>query len=250
MLPCNETYTPERVLDLWFPEDGHWTSPERHQAFWQTRMYGGMDEVICRDFAGLTRAAAAGELDHWAGRRGGGSRCSSRSTSFRGRCGATRPRPMRRTARRRGLRWKASGTATLAKLRPWEQAFFVIALGHCEGPDHLDRLDLIDRITEEIVAAMPPEIAAMGDRFRAQNVRVRAVIERFGRHPHRNPIYGRVSSAEEEAYIAHGRFPACAEGGGGESRRAEMHPCICREDLRGLPEVSPVSAMIPASSFA
>jgi hypothetical protein len=83
----------------------------------------------------------------------------------------------------------------------------VIALGHCEGPDHLDRLDLIDRCTAEIVAGLPPEIADMSDRLLSQNARGRAVIERFGRHPHRNPIYGRVSSAAEEAYIATGDFP-------------------------------------------
>jgi hypothetical protein len=33
------------------------------------------------------------------------------------------------------------------------------------------------------------------------------VIERFGRHPHRNAVYGRLSIAEEEAYIAEGDFP-------------------------------------------
>jgi hypothetical protein len=44
-------------------------------------------------------------------------------------------------------------------------------------------------------------------RFVAQNASVRAVIERFGRHPHRNPIYGRVSSAAEAAYISMGDFP-------------------------------------------
>ena len=59
-----DVHDPERVLDLWFPGDGHWTSPERHRDFWQTRMFGGMDEVICCDFSDLTRAAAAGELDH------------------------------------------------------------------------------------------------------------------------------------------------------------------------------------------
>jgi uncharacterized protein (DUF924 family) len=47
----------------------------------------------------------------------------------------------------------------------------------------------------------------MGERLRTQNARVRSVIERFGRHPHRNPVYGRVSSAAEDAYIATGDFP-------------------------------------------
>jgi hypothetical protein len=36
---------------------------------------------------------------------------------------------------------------------------------------------------------------------------VRNVIERFGRHPHRNSILGRLSTPEEETYIATGDFP-------------------------------------------
>lgn len=50
-------------------------------------------------------------------------------------------------------------------------------------------------------------MAGMADGFRAQNQRVREIIAQFGRHPHRNPIYGRVSSPAEAAYIAAGDFP-------------------------------------------
>ncbi|MEM7753355.1 MAG: DUF924 family protein [Pseudomonadota bacterium] len=35
---------------------------------------------------------------------------------------------------------------------------------------------------------------------------MRGTIEQFGRHPLRNPIYDRVSTPEEEAYIATGDF--------------------------------------------
>ena len=47
----------------------------------------------------------------------------------------------------------------------------------------------------------------MAERMRSQVIRVTGVIQRFGRHPHRNPILGRVSTPEEEAYIAEGDFP-------------------------------------------
>jgi uncharacterized protein (DUF924 family) len=203
----NVTYTPESVLALWFPDDGHWTSPERHQAFWQTRMYGGMDEVICRDFAGLTRAAAAGELDHWAETPRGRLALLIALDQFPRSLWRDMPAAYAQDCKAARLAMEGIRNGDFGKLRPWEQTFFVIALGHCEGPDHLDRLDLIDRVTEEIVAGLPSEIAGMGERLRGQNARVRGVIERFGRHPHRNPVYGRVSSAEEEAYIATGDFP-------------------------------------------
>jgi uncharacterized protein (DUF924 family) len=202
-----ETYTPERVLDLWFPEDGHWTSPESHGAFWQTRMYGGMDEVICRDFAGLTRAAAAGELDHWAATPRGRLALLIALDQFPRSLWRGTPAAYAQDCKAARLAMEGIRNGDFSQLRPWEQMFFVIALGHCEGPDHLDRLDLIDRVTKEIAAGLPPEIAEMAERLCGQNARVRAVIERFGRHPHRNPVYGRVSSAEEEAYIATGDFP-------------------------------------------
>jgi uncharacterized protein (DUF924 family) len=202
-----ETYSPESVLDLWFPDDGHWTSPERHQAFWQTRMYGGMDGVICRDFAGLTRAAAAGELDHWAETPRGRLALLIALDQFPRSLWRDTPAAYAQDCKATRLAIEGIRNGDFGKLKPWEQTFFVIALGHCEGPDHLDRLDLIDRVTEEIVAALPPEIAGTGDRLRAQNARVRQIVERFGRHPHRNPVYRRVSSAEEEAYIATGDFP-------------------------------------------
>jgi uncharacterized protein (DUF924 family) len=201
------TYTPDSVLDLWFPDDGHWTSPERHGAFWQTRMYGGMDEVICRDFAGVTRAAAAGELDHWAGTPRGRLALLIALDQFPRSLWRDTPAAYAQDCKAARLAMEGIRNGDFGKLRPWEQTFFVIALGHCEGPDHLDRLDLIDRVTEDIVSALPPEIAGISDRLRAQNARVRGVIERFGRHPHRNPVYGRVSSAAEEAYIATGDFP-------------------------------------------
>lgn len=202
-----ETPAPETVLDLWFPQDGHWTSPERHNAFWQTRMHGGMDEVICRDFAALTRAAAAGELDHWAETPRGRLALLIALDQFPRSLWRDTPAAYAQDCKAARLAMEGIANGHFSRLRPWEQAFFAIALGHCEGPDHLDRLDLVDRITEEIVAGLPPGIADMGDRLRTQNARVRSVIERFGRHPHRNPVYGRVSSAAEDAYIATGDFP-------------------------------------------
>jgi uncharacterized protein (DUF924 family) len=200
-------HTPERVLDLWFPDDGQWSSPERHRDFWQTRMHGGRDEVICRDYAELTRAAAAGELDHWAATSRGRLALLIALDQFPRPLWRDRPAAYAQDIKATRLAMEGIRNGHFSQLRPWEQTFFVIALGHCEGPDHLERLDLIDRVTEEIVAGLPPEIGGMAERLRIQNVRGRSVIERFGRHPHRNPAYGRVSSAAEEACIATGDFP-------------------------------------------
>jgi uncharacterized protein (DUF924 family) len=92
-------------------------------------------------------------------------------------------------------------------LAPWEQTFFVISITHCEGPDHLERLEMLDEVTDGIIARLPETIASHGERFRAIHERAKGIVTRFGRHPHRNAILGRPSTQDEEAYIAEGDFP-------------------------------------------
>ena len=74
-------FRPEQVLDLWFPDDGFWENEERFSAWVRERMYGGMDETICRDFANLTTAAARGELDQWSDTDAASQRHSGRDQS-------------------------------------------------------------------------------------------------------------------------------------------------------------------------
>ncbi|MBF9032929.1 DUF924 family protein [Rhodobacterales bacterium HKCCE2091] len=201
-------FRPEQVLDLWFPDDGHWTDPERHREFWATRMRGGMDEVIIRDFGPLTEAAARGELDHWAETPRGRLALLIALDQF--------PRSLwRDTPAAYGQDIKACRLALEAVKNghfdaltvPWERQFHVIAIGHCEGPDHLERMALCDRLTARHAEVAVPGLEAFIDRAKAQNDRVTGIIRRFGRHPHRSPIYGRVSTPEEAAYIAEGDFP-------------------------------------------
>jgi uncharacterized protein (DUF924 family) len=56
-----------------------------------------------------------------------------------------------------------------------------------------------------ILSKLPLE--AFAETYLVQHERVKAVIARFGRHPHRNAVLGRLSTPEEEAYIATGDFP-------------------------------------------
>lgn len=204
----NADFDPNTVLDLWFPDNGHWTSLETHFAFWTERMQGGMDARIIRDFPDMTRAAASGALDHWAETPRGRLALLIVLDQF--------PRSLwRDTPAAFGQDIKATRLALdgienghfHALPHIWERQFYLIAISHCEGPDHLDRLDLIDRLADGYKEICPPEMEPLLPTVDQQHDRVRAVVERFGRHPHRNPIYGRISTPEEEAYIATGDFP-------------------------------------------
>lgn len=201
-------HAPEQVLDLWFPDDGHWEDPETHSAFWTTRMQGGMDRIICSDFAGLTEHAARGLLDHWAETPRGRLALLIALDQF--------PRSLwRDTPAAFGQDIKATRLAIEgirnghydALEAQWERQFYIIAISHCEGPDHLERMDLLVEMSRTLADAAPDRLPAWKERSVAQVLRVRGVIERFGRHPHRNAILGRISTPEEEAYNATGDFP-------------------------------------------
>jgi uncharacterized protein (DUF924 family) len=200
-------YTPEEVLDFWFPDDGHWKDRERHDLFWDARMQGGMDAVILERFSGLTETAAQGRLDHWAESERGRLALVIALDQFPRSLWRDTPAAFGQDIKACRLAMDKIENGGLDCYAPWEAMFFVVAISHCEGPDHLKRFDLIDAVTETIVRRLPEHLLDMADGFRRQGARVRGIIERFGRHPHRNPIYGRVSTPEEAAYIATGDFP-------------------------------------------
>lgn len=198
---------PDEVLDFWFPDNGFWESGERFGAWIFERMQGGMDDRICRDFATLTTAAAQGLLDHWAGTARGRLALLIALDQFPRSFWRDTPGAYGQDIKATRLALEGIANGHFVAVAPWAKAFYVIALGHCEGPDHLARLDVIDQLSAMMIAELPPQLAHLADGQKDQNARLRSVIERFGRHPHRNPIYGRVSSPEEEAYIATGDFP-------------------------------------------
>jgi uncharacterized protein (DUF924 family) len=93
-----------------------------------------------------------------------------------------------------------------ALARPWEKTFFVLPLGHAEGPDHLARLERVVAMTETIALEAPERLQPLYRHSVSQARGHLEVISRFGRFPHRNPILGRVSTPEEAAYLAKGDF--------------------------------------------
>lgn len=201
-------HDPQTVLDFWFPDDGHWTSIETHVAFWEYRMQGGVDEVILRDFGPITEAAARGQLDHWAETPRGRLALLIALDQFPRSYWRDTPAAYAQDIKATLLVLEGLANGHYEALKEaWERQFYIIALGHCEGPDHLARMDLAVKLSEAQRDVARPELLAMADRPLQQVTRVRGMIERFGRHPHRNAIYGRLSSPEEEAYIAEGDFP-------------------------------------------
>ena len=201
-------FTPDQVLDLWFPVSGHENDVQTHGAFWDERMQGGMDDRICSTYADLTVAAAKGLLDHWAETLRGRAALLIALDQFPRSLWRDTPGAFAQDNKATKMAMETVFRDDFDELKPWEQAFFIFSISHCDGPEHLARYESVIPVAHHIADRLRGgPLNDFADGFIAQNERVLGNIRRFGRHPHRNPIYGRVSTPDEEAYIAEGDFP-------------------------------------------
>jgi uncharacterized protein (DUF924 family) len=203
-----QNITPESVLDFCFPDDGHHKSIETHKQFWTWRMQGHADEAICENFAELTKAAAKGQLDFWADTPKGRIALITALDQFPRSLWRDSPAAYGQDIKAARLAIKGLENGHYNALNHiWEKQFCLIAIAHCEGPEHLQRMErLIDEATK-LVEIAPDHLSSFYQLGIEQNERVRDIISLYGRHPHRNSILGRISTPEEEAYIINGKFP-------------------------------------------
>ncbi len=197
------------VLDFWFPE-GRCLNVEAsaHHANWSWRMQGGADDEIMARFSDLTRGAARGRLDHRAMNPHGRLALIVVLDQFSRSLWRDDARAYAQEPRARLLVMESLSNGHYATLEtPWFQAVFGLPLGLCEGPDHLQRLDMLISLRADIAAAAPTYLRPIYSRLADQARDVRKVIAAFGRHPHRNEIINRESTAAETTYIAKGQFP-------------------------------------------
>jgi uncharacterized protein (DUF924 family) len=200
-------FQPADVLDFWFPDSGHHCTPEAHAEFWNERMQGGMDNQIITRFADLTNAAASGELDDWADTPRGRLALLIALDQFPRSLWRDTPAAFAQDKKTARLALDGIEIGHFSKLAPWEMTFFVIAISHCECPNHLERMHALDDVIDEIVQKLPRQLCESGPRLWGQHARVTSIIKNYGRHPHRNDVLSRTSTPEEVRYIALGDFP-------------------------------------------
>ena len=193
----------EAVLRFWFPaslRNDHEVMV-RHFQWW---FGGGTDEEIHARFKPVFERALRGELDHW--RDNPRSRLAliivldqfSRSL-FRNSPRAYAQDPLALALTLEGLVNRHYSMLETV----WEKTFFIMPLGHSERMIFLDR---VVQLAEDLVEQGPKELRGILEHSASQARGHRAVIARFGRHPHRNALLGRNSTAAELAYLAEGTF--------------------------------------------
>ena len=182
---------PQEVLDFWFGAPGSAEHGTQRKAWFVKDAV--FDRQVAERFGATIERALRGELDAWAATPEG---ALARIVVLD---------QLTRNAFRRDRRAFAGDAQALAgasalvgsrqdeMLSPLQRAFAYLPFEHAEG---MAMQDEAVRLFTRLVA-VAPELQSMADYAHKH----RAVIERFGRFPHRNAILGRRSTAEEQDFI-------------------------------------------------
>lgn len=167
------------VLSFWFDEidPKSWWSSQRE-----------FDELVASRFGGMLRRAAQGECFDWRAEPTGRLAEIIVLDQFsrnilRGTPSAFAQDPMALTL----AQWAVAEGAHL-KLDPAQRTFMLMPYMHSES-----------RVVHEVAEVLFREHTPQ-DNYRIE-LRHKAIIDRFGRYPHRNAILGRESVAEEIEFL-------------------------------------------------
>jgi uncharacterized protein (DUF924 family) len=179
------------VLEFWF---GAAASPEfgRPRAAWFEKS-AAFDALIRDRFLATHDAAAAGTLDGWGARPLAALALAIVLDQFPRNMFRGTPRAFASDARALALARAAVARGFDAALLPVQRWFIYLPFEHAE--------DLAMQ-RESLRLFEPLASDAAGAGTFAYAMRHYAVIERFGRFPHRNAILGRDSTPEEVAFLA------------------------------------------------
>ena len=183
---------PQDVLDFWFGAPG---SAEfgTQRKLWFVKD-AEFDRRIVEQFGATIEQALRGELDAWAATPTGALARILLLDQFTRNAFRGNARAFAGDAQALAAATAVVGSRQDERLSPLMRSFAYLPFEHAEG---LAMQNEAVRLFTRLVATAP-DLASMLDYAH----RHRAVIERFGRFPHRNEILGRQSTAEELAYVA------------------------------------------------
>lgn len=132
---------PDEGLDFWFPDAGHDRDFDAHRAFWTWRMRGEADETI-RALSGADRGGREGLARPLAGDAARALALVIALDQFPRSVWGGTPGAFAQAIKACRLVLDGFGNGHYDALpNVWEKTFCLIANGHCEGPDHLERLE-------------------------------------------------------------------------------------------------------------
>jgi uncharacterized protein (DUF924 family) len=187
----------EEVLSFWFGPPG--APPLANAERWFTSDPAFDEEVRAR-FEGLLRRAAAGELEDWRESPPGALALVIALDQFPRNVYRDSPRAFATDDAARDVSLDAQARGFDRALSPVERWFLYLPLMHAEDRGLQERSVALFEALARGASAPDVREALAGAADYAR--RHRDVIDRFGRFPHRNRALGRVSTSQENAYLA------------------------------------------------
>jgi len=171
---------PREVIDFWFSTDASKKWWDKDPAF---------DNEIRSRFSALHEQAKSGELSPWRATPEGRLAEIIVLDQFSRNLFRDSAEAFARDEQARALTREALACGADLALPVQKRAFIYLPLMHSESlSDHEDAMNLF---------ASDPGLA---NNLKFE-IRHKAIIERFGRYPHRNQVLGRESTAEERAFL-------------------------------------------------
>lgn len=181
----------EEILRHWFGEGAD------RSAYW----FGKSEEVdaeLRRLFKYDVDRAASGILDDWAATPRGRLALILLLDQFPRNLHRGTPAAFAWDKRALSLALEGLDRGHDRQLAPIERAFFYLPLEHSEDPAHQERAVTL---YEALLSEVPADARATFESFLDYARQHRAIIDRFGRFPHRNAILGRETTGEEAAFL-------------------------------------------------
>ncbi len=186
-----ESDSPESIVDFWFgtPDNAEYGHA---RAAWFTRD-DAFDTTIRERFGGAIERALRGELEAWADTPPTALAQILLLDQFTRNAFRGSARAFAGDARALAAASRMVGRRDDEALPPFMRGFVYLPFEHAEG---IAMQDDAVRLFGRLVAEAPDQSSLLDFAHRH-----RAVIERFGRFPHRNAILGRQSTAEEMDFL-------------------------------------------------
>ena len=171
--------TPQTVLDFWFQETPSELWFEKNDDF---------DVRIRERFLAIWRRASASELDDWRDTLYGRLAEILVLDQFSRNLWRDLPQAFAQDNMAVALAQEAVRQKDFAAMQPFERHFMLMSLMHSESRViHVQAEKLFRQYTSESIYDF--------------ELKHKAIIDRFGRYPHRNAVLGRESTAEKSEFL-------------------------------------------------
>lgn len=169
----------DEVLSFWFEETDA-------KSWWAADP--GFDDLIRQRFLGLLQEAASGELYEWRATAQGRLAEVIVLDQFSRNVHRNTPRAFAQDPMALALAQEAVVAGALASLDPTQRSFLLLPYMHSES-----------RKIHVVAEALYREFAPAGNYdFELKH---KAIVDRFGRYPHRNEVLGRASTPDEVEFL-------------------------------------------------